>query len=278
MTVKDRPYWVREPQQPTLDRLNAIGQIVADHDEQLTVRAITYKLYGEEVHGKELENAYNRTCKDVVRARVLGKVPWDAVSEERIEQGGGGGWSSLEAYLEYHLDVDRLTDLFRRDRSPAHERPIQVWFEKATVIDYFSEVCREYGVRYTCTRGQMPWTAKKNAADDLDPDTVILYFGDNDEKGREIRDVIARDLHFLADRLGTESPTVEWAGVTDAHEGEYDLPRDARLDGVEPDDLRGMVAEAIREYVDMAALERLVGEESDQRDELRSTLQEVLGE
>lgn len=276
MTVRERPYWVREPQQATMDRLHAIQAIVEAYDEQLTVRAITYKLYGESVHGKELENAYNRTSKDLVRARVLGIVPWSAISEERVKKGGGGGWANLEAYLDYHLDVDRLTDMFRRDRSPAHERPIQVWFEKATVMDYISEVCRDFGVKYVCPRGQMPWTAKKNAADALNPDTVILYFGDNDEKGREIRDVIDRDLHFLARKLGTEAPHIRWAGVTDQHESEYDLPRNARLDGVEPDDLRDMVRAAIREYVDLDTLNQIVATEEEQRAELRDTLREVL--
>lgn len=274
MVVQDRPYWVREPTQNTMERLQSIAGIVENHDRQLTVRAITYKLYGEEVHGKELENAYSRTCKDVVRARVLGLVPWSAISEERVQRGGGGGWRGPESYLQQRLDPDSVAQGFRLDRSPAHERPLQVWYEKDTVTDFFREVCREFGVRYVCTRGQMPWTAKKNAADDLPEDALILYFGDNDPKGREIRDVIRRDLRFLADRLDEKPPSVEWAGVTDDHEERFDLPGEARLDGVDPGDLQEMVADEIREHVDVDELERIVTQEGDHRDEIRETMRD----
>lgn len=276
MTVSETPYWVRTPQGAVRERIEQIARIVDDQDEKLTVRAITYKLYGEEVHGKELERAYNRTCKDVVRARVLGAIPWSAVSEERVESGGSTGWSSRDAYLDYHLDVDRLANGFKLNREPAHERPIRVWFEKATVLEYVAEVCREYGVLYTCTRGQMPWTAKKNAADELDPDTAILYFGDNDDKGREIRDVIDRDLRYLADEIGATPPDVLWAGVDAEHEARFELPPNARLDGLDPGDLRDLVAESIRGFVDEEHLEQIVANEADERELIRQTLDDVL--
>lgn len=277
MTVQERPYWVRTPQGQVKERLHRIAEIVDSHEEKLTVRSITYKLYGKDTHGKDLSRAYTNTCKDVVRARVLGLVDWNDISEERVLSGHhAGGFDGPDDYLKYKLDPERLARGFRRDRTPAHERPIRVWFEKATVDDYFRDVCRRFGVNWICTRGQLNWTTKKQAAEELDPETVILYFGDNDEKGEEIKDVIERDPTYLAGELDSEPPNVEWAGITVDHEARFGLPSNSRLDGLEPSDLKQIVAENIRRFVDTDRLDEIIVAEAEEEDEVRGRLREAL--
>jgi len=284
MTVDRNPYWTSDPRAETRERLERLAEVVEQQDDPITVRALTYKLHPE-AHGDDLNRAYNTTCKDAVRARHLGLVSWGDIKEGRVEDANPRTYSGVESYLSLRLNVDHLVRRYSLDKTPAHERRIEAWFEKATVVSEFEAVCSEYDVRCISTRGQMPWSAKKAAADRLGGDAVILYFGDNDEKGREICDVIERDLAHLAAENGadgvgkdtTPPPTVEWCGITDEHEPRFGLPSGARLDGLDPDDLREIIREAITEYVDADEFARLVEQEREDRERLRDRLESAFG-
>ena len=278
--IDERPYWAATPRQPTLDRLDRLASIVSEHGEPMTVRAITYKLYPD-AHGQDLTKDYNKTCKDAVRARVLGLVPWDSIKEGRVESGGQRlGDGDPSAYLDRCLDADRIAADYHVDRTEAHRVPIEVWFEKATVVDDFEDVCGPLDARYVCTRGQSPWTTKRQASQRLSGDARILYFGDNDEKGREIANVIDRDLRYLAAETDGDdgAPTVEWCGVTEEHEARFGLPAGARLDGLDPADLRSIIEESVGRYIDQDALDNLAERETDARNPIRATLDGLLGD
>lgn len=282
MAVDANPYWTSEPRASTLERLERLAAVVGEQDDPITVRALTYKLHPE-AHGDDLNRAYNTTCKDAVRARHLGLVSWSDIKEGRVEDEQPREYRSVDAYLNIRLNVNHLARQFTLDKTPAHERPIEAWFEKATVLDEFESVCSSYGVRCISTRGQMPWAAKKAAADRLDGDALILYFGDNDAKGREICDVIERDLRYLAaenadgNADAATPPTVEWCGVSDEHEARFDLPTGARLDGLEPDDLREIIRGAVTEYIDLDEFDEIAEKERQDKERLRDRLETVFG-
>ena len=273
MAVDTDPYWTSKPRSDTMDRLERLAEVVEEQDDPITVRALTYKLHPND-HGKELTRSYKNTCRDAVRARHLGLVPWDDIKEGRIEEERPHSYRSVDSYLRIKLRVDRLVRGYTLDKTPAHDRRIEAWYEKATVADEFETICSEYDVRCISTRGQMPWSAKKAAADRLDGDAVILYFGDNDEKGREICDVIERDLTYLSD--SGEAPEVRWAAVTEEDEARLGLPPEARLDGLEPDDLRQVIRESITEYIDIDEHERLVEQEEEDKDRIRDRAETML--
>ena len=278
--IDERPYWAATPRQPTLDRLDRLASIVTEHGEPMTVRAITYKLYPD-AHGQDLTNAYTRTVKDAVRARVLGLIPWDSIKEGRVQSGGQSkGHGDPSVYLDRRLDADRMAAGYHVDRTEAHRVPIEVWFEKATVVDDFADVCQPLDARYVCTRGQPPWTTKRQASQRLPDDARILYFGDNDEKGREIAAVIDRDLRYLAAEADGDgdAPTVEWCGVTEEQEARFGLPAGARLDGLDPGDLRSIIEESVGRYIDQDALDNLAERETDARNPIRATLDGLLGD
>ncbi|MCJ2531433.1 MAG: hypothetical protein LN413_03850 [Candidatus Thermoplasmatota archaeon] len=259
MTVEMRPYWQRKTSEAVMERLRFIAELTASTER--TVRNITYKLYPD-LHGKALDRAYNTTIKDVVRGRIMGLVPWKNIRESRVRWRSPDGFASKEAFLKSLLDKDfwRGHSLSKR---PSHRRPLEVWFEKDTVEPEFGSICRKYSIPYLSTRGQLTWTAKKNSSR-LTAEHLILYFGDRDEKGVEIRDVIERDLRYLG--IPCE---MKWCAVTEEQEERFDLPSGARLDGFDLRDLPTVIEEAVSEWIDGDRYEAIKRQEAAERRELR---------
>lgn len=270
MAKSNKPYWMREPRGKVRERLRKIKDIVKK-EGKITVRRITYKLFPD-THGKELDRKYNTAIKDVVRARIRDIIPWETIKEERVREGGGPGYRGPEEYLDFILDIDDLVRMYSRDKTPAHKEKIEVWFEKSTVEDVFSRVCRKYDVKYASTRGQVTWTFKKKAAERLEDGTKILYFGDNDDEGKEIKDVFERDLEYL----GADVDVI-WAAVTDEQEKRYDIPARSRLDALSTDDLEEIIGRNVLDYIDEAKLNKIQRREKKDKNKIRNRLEEVLG-
>lgn len=260
MTAEARPYWLRRPSKQVAERLLKIASICAGTVR--TVRNITYRLYPN-LHGKDLDRAYNTTVKDVVRARLAGLVSWDSIREERVTRRSPDGFRDRDAFVDSLVDPEFWRG-YSLSRRPAHRRPIEVWFEKSTVEPEFARVCRRYDIPYLSTRGQLTFTAKRNA-DRLPDGHVVLYFGDNDEKGHEIRDVIERDTTYLGFRAN-----LKWVCVTREQEERFGLPDGARLDGLELEDLESIIEEEVLRYVDQDVLAQIEREENRDLQVLRS--------
>lgn len=273
MAVDENPYWARSPQQATEERLKELADILDEYDEPITVRALTYKAHPD-AHGKQLKKKYQDTVADCVRGRTQGYIQWESLKEERTGHNVPvGGFDEVDNYLETALNAEKIARRFRRDKTPAHKQKVECWFEKATVADDFKEVCHPYDIRQVSTRGQVTWTTKKHAADRLGGDAVIIYFGDNDDKGREIPDVLERDLNYLTDE---NAPDVIWGGVTEEHERKYGMPSESRLDAFEPQDLRDIIRENVEKYINMKQYRQIVEEEEQQKHEIRDQLDDML--
>jgi hypothetical protein len=261
VTVDKNPYWSRRPDDRTLLRLHQIGELTKN--DERTVRNITYKLYPD-LHGKDLDRKYNTTIKDVVRGRILGMIPWENIRESRVGLVNGSGFEDVKNFMDFQTDPSNLIEWFSRDKTPSHKRYFECWFEKDTVSQEFSEVCEKYDVPYMAIRGQLTWTEKNNSARErLDDDSLILYFGDNDEKGREIIDVIKRDLVYR----GCDCE-IRWVAVTEEQEQRFDLPTNARIDGFELADLKELIEEVVLRYIDNDIYQKILTQEKKEMDRL----------
>jgi len=261
MTMQIKPYWMVEPSNKVKKRLEKIQKVGSI---ERTVRKITYILYPK-LHGKDLENAYNTTIKDVVRARILGMIPWKNIRENRCKFKNLEGYRNIKAFLATQ-EKDDLHLYYSRTKRPAHKYPFLVWFEKETVEPEFESVCRKYNVPWLNGRGQPTWTAKHDMAIKImDWNWKILYFGDNDEKGHEIYDVIKRDLKYQKCK-----PRMKWCMMTDKIEKKYDLPPNARLDGLELDELKIEIEKVIRKHIDIPHYETILRIEKKEKEELKN--------
>lgn len=263
MPVDMFPYWMKRPAGRTFQRLEKIRDII-DDEGTCTVRRVLYRLYPS-LHGAALDKKYNTTIKDVVRARILGMVPWGAIRESRVEYHGGTGWNDVDDFVNFKTDLGFLASTYCRDRTPCQLRPIVVLFEKNTVVQEFNRVCNDYDIPWMSTRGQLTWTEKnKSATQRFDDETLILYFGDNDEKGREIMDVIERDLNYRGCRA-----EIKWVAVTEEQEEEYGLPSEARIDGFKLSDLEALIRKIILEYIDDYVYKDILDQEKEDKERIR---------
>lgn len=263
MPVDMIPYWMKRPAARTFRRLEKIRDIV-DAEGECTVRRVLYALYPH-LHGTALDKKYNTTIKDVVRARILGMIPWSSILEAYVDFHDGVGWDDVDEYVNHKTDLESLADNYCRDRSPSHLRHIAVFFEKNTVVKTFRQVCDEYDVAWVSTRGQLTWTEKnKSATERFSDGDLILYFGDNDEKGREIMDVIERDLRYRG--CGAE---IRWVAVTEEQEEKYGFSRGARIDEFKVSDLKELVEETILEFIDTDIYDKILEQEEEDRERIR---------
>ena len=267
MAVDSYPYWMKPPSPKVLERLKKIAALV--RGSKRTVRNIAYALYPN-LHGKELDNAYNVTIKDVVRCRIMGLIPWSAIKESRCTFTNEKGHKDLDAFYKWWENFD-LTDHYELTRKPAHTRKILVWFEKETVQDEIGGVCDRYHIPWVCGRGQATWSIKERMSKFLNSEWTLVYLGDNDEKGREIYQVIKRDLKHMNCHC-----KFEWAGITDEQEEELGIPEESRLDGMELDVLEELVESIVLENIDKDILAEIEEEEEKHMEILKGKIIKII--
>jgi hypothetical protein len=234
-------YWMGIPTPSTLERHNKIIQILGDGIK--TVRNITYKMYPH-LKGTLLDNAYKTTIKDLVRLRVTGQIRFNQIKEVRTKLNNTRGYHDVKEFKNTK-ESQNPSDLYKRNRRPAHTQTIEVWFEKETVIDDFETVCGEYDIPTLTTRGDPQWSTIKKASDRLTEDHLILYFGDNDKRGRQIYQEIQDFIEYLS-----MERWFQWCGLTYEQEERFGLPPNSRIDGLNTNDLRTIIKETILLYID----------------------------
>lgn len=248
-------YWMAKSDENTQIRLNKIMMILGNSIR--TVRNIAYKLYPN-LHGKALDNAYTNTIRDTVKLRTAGLISFEQIKETRAHVRNVQGYKDIEDFIKCQIKTD-LSQYYFLTRRPSHIQPIETWFEKETIIDDFEEICGDYDIPTLSMRGKPQWSSLKKASDRLTDDHIVLYFGDNDEVGRQIYQTIQDYIHFL----GCEC-TFRWCGITDEQEKKYGLPSNARIDGLDTEDLHEVIETEILKYIDIDKLKKI--EEQEEKD------------
>lgn len=259
MSMEKNPYWMRKPKKDVIKRIEKIKEIIGEGVR--TVRNITYKLYPN-LHGKELDIKYNLTIKDTVRARTSRVIGFEQIRETRTRLHDYQGYQNVDDFIDSYM-IDNLEDYYKRNKRPIHLKHFEVWFEKATVEPEFQSVCYKYDIPCVCVRGQAQWsTLNKGSKRDI---PMILYFGDNDDKGYEILNVIKRDMKLV----WNQEIKFVWCGITSEQEKKYKLPENSRIDVLELDDLKELVEDVIKQHIDMNMYQKILSQEERDKEHLR---------
>jgi hypothetical protein len=250
----------------------------------LTLRQVYYQLVAAlVVENKEVE--YKKLSRMLVKARLDGLIPWEALEDRaRATLHSGGFWDKSHFIAK---ELNGFLAGYRRDLLQSQDVALEVWVEK----DALSHVCHRaafpYCVPVVVARGfssvsylnECRRRVKGNTA--AGKRTVILYFGDLDPSGWEMLPAMLTTLQGEMG-LGEQVEGKRYALVP-KQVGDYSLPQsidamkdtDTRtpkfkamlrkagypdtlageLDALPPATLEGLVEGAIRENLDLSRFE-----------------------
>lgn len=275
--MRDRGGWTDNTLQ-YVDRVNEVLKDLRDY-WPLTLRQVYYQL----VAAGNIQNntgQYNKLSRILTKARLDGKVSWDAIEDRARSTLSSYRWGDSETYIK--AATEQFLGYFRRDLLQSQGIAIEVWVEK----DALSRVCERaadvYGVPVIVARGfssvSYVHECRKRVLENRKngKNTQILYFGDLDPSGWEMlpamMETLKREMK-LGDmvegiRCALELNQVETYNLpknpdalkpTDTRAKKYmklfgDLA--VELDALKPSILEELVKESIIAHLDLSRLSK----------------------
>jgi hypothetical protein len=255
-----------------------------------SVRAVAYQLFNRKIIESMAKKCTNRVSEHLVTARKAGIVPWAWIVDESREAEYAGTWSDVDSY------VNTMLSYYRKDRWTQQPHRVEVWSEKGTVRGTLAPVLRKYGVIFRNMHGFTSWTVSHDAARECRQDprpTTILYVGDYDPSGMYMSEVDLPENRFawegvpvairrlaIYEEPAREARLLSFPVADKAHDKRYPWWKAMgygdtcwELDAMNPNDLRGVVAAAIEEYIDWDAWLRCDAVEAAENTSMRQLLQ-----
>jgi hypothetical protein len=248
----------------------------------LTVRQIHYRLLGIDaplIHAAKADSRYGNNIKSyrslidiAARARVSGKVPWEAIDDETRPVELNDAFDNTAEFLRNELSG--FLKGYWRDLLQTQPHHIEMLGEKLTVQSMLQPIAHEYTMPLTIMRGQNVLPPKKAIYDRYQKSgkdkLILLPVNDLDPVGDSIPEDLVKsfrrdfgvkniEVYKIAltisqvEEFGLEpsmdakegSPTydkfVDKYGITDAYE----------LESMEPSDLADTLRSAINEVLDL---------------------------
>lgn len=294
----------------TLAIIVQANRFIAEYGgHSLTVRQLFYRFVATNTfpdswrdieHGgtKNTDKNYKRLGAILGDARYAGLIDWDHIEDRNREAQQVRDWSSGRAAL------DELANAFRFNRWGTQPFYVELWSEKAALAGVLGSIAVEYHVPLMVTRGYSSASAMKDSADRISERChgrqvrpVILYVGDHDPSGEDmVRDCRERLAEFRA----PEWLDVRKVAITMEQVEQYKPPpnplktkrgklSDSRAkrylaehghssweaDALPPDELRKLVTDTLKAYVDKEAMDKVIGEENEIRAKLKAVAKKI---
>ncbi|CAN5681904.1 hypothetical protein BH23CHL8_BH23CHL8_28830 [soil metagenome] len=256
--------------------LKAAIEVIGSASMAMTVRQVFYQLVSRQV----VENSrsrYQAVSDLLVAARREGIIAWTAIEDRLRRPRHVAMWHDLGSF------IGAVRRSYRRDVWADQPRRVEVWLEKDALSGIFEDVLAPYGVTLNVGRGYDGWSSVHAAAERLDDDDVVLYFGDFDASGEDM-------VRSLRERLADQGaePTIIKCALTFEDISRYRLPPDfakasdtraaaftarygerssVELDALPVDVLVARLQTSVEDHLDMGALARTRADE--ERDQAR---------
>jgi hypothetical protein len=278
MTKRTRPkgYATWAPQQHTRALIADVQEILRDQADYLplTARQVFYRLVGVYGYPKD-ENAYERLCNALGRARRAGIIPFENLRDDGAVILEAEHYEDPDAFYGY---VRRLGASYERDKLARQPVDMRVYCEAAGMMQQLARTCEPYSVPvYSCS-GFDSLTAKHGLARHCartfiyrGKPTVILHLGDHDPSGVSIYESMKEDvLAFVAGDLSHVRPeavvSFERVALRPHHIDHYQLTtyppkatdlrsgrwsgETCQLEALPPDTLAGVLNDAVTWHLD----------------------------
>jgi len=269
----------------TRDLVETARDILAE-GQPMTVRQVFYQLVSRQVI-KNNRGQYQAVSSALVDARREGIIPWEWIEDRLRRPRHVSMWSGLPDF------ADTCRRSYRLDVWSSQPCYVEAWLEKDALSGIFEDVLNPYGVTLNVGRGYDGWSSIHNAAvrfNEKTEDVVVLYFGDFDPSGEDMK----RSLEDRLESLGCRPEIIKCA-LTHDDIRRYKLPPDfakktdtraaafvaehgdisVELDALPVDVLRARLKAEIESRMDLKALVRVKKKEDLDRARLTSWLRKT---
>lgn len=271
-------------------------EVISQYQIRLTVRQIYYRLVSAGVL-KNTRSSYNMLDSVLTKARLNGKVPFNAIEDRSRSflSGDKSVFETPEDFMEWRINA--LQDSHWHYDLPFWlDQPeyVEVWIEKDALSSLFLQICEKYRVRLFPCKGYSSLTFLHEAAEHLrtvGKPTTILYFGDFDMRGKDIERYITQRLKDF-----NVNANVQRIALTREQIKLYNLPPQPakksdtlasqwietegdvawELDALEPNTLLSLVEQSILKHLDKDCLQRRDELLNQNRDKINVLVQSFL--
>jgi hypothetical protein len=235
-------------------------------------------------------SSYQDLSKLLVRARLTWRVSFDAIEDETRPQVNWNVWNNVGLFFREQLDGFLCG--YRRNLQQSQEAHVLLFVEKMTVQAIAERAAAPFHVPLCVGRGYPSITAVHEMAEQFRRSgkdrMVLLIASDFDPEGESIAD---RLTACLRDEFDVENITPVKVALTARQAEEMNLPQTLQakesssraagfiekhgrtvyeLEAIEPDELQGIISDAIESVLDMKALRRERQREADDARELEA--------
>jgi len=231
-----------------IEQADAICRAYAASGYSLTLRQLYYQFVARGlIENKERE--YDNLGTLISHARLAGMIDWEHIVDRTRELEDQPHWGTAtdEGDDAAHEFVRSVMPQFRTAKWSSQPTRIEVWVEKAALVDVVARPARRADIPYFACRGyhsqSSAWEAAQRLEGYLDAGAervVVLHLGDHDPSGidmtRDIRDrfsvfldgdgydpyaVEIRRVALTMDQVREHKPPPNPAKLTDSRIGTY---------------------------------------------------------
>lgn len=271
---RPRGYAAWRPQAKTRALLEQVEEIFVMYEDflPLTVRQVYYALVGNYDYAKT-DNAYERLCEHLVRARRARVIPFDWLRDDGVVVAQHRWFDGPADFWDH---VGHQARGYERDKQAGQPVYVELWTEAAGMMPQLARVAERYSVPVYSCGGFASLPAVRQIVDrayQRNVPTVLLHVGDLDPSGEAVFEHIVEDAsEFLADDriIQTQEIIAERVALKSWQVTEFGLPtspakstdsRSAKWKGgtcqveaLPPNVLANLVAGSIEKYLNLDLL------------------------
>ncbi len=273
-----------------IERANDILEEYAEQGYRLTLRQLYYQLVARDMVPNAVRE-YSKLSETCVIGRMNGLIDWDAMEDRLRKPYLTYAVGSIKEAIEDTISQDK------RNRQEGQPYNIEIWTEKDAVSNILKRVSIYYHVRLMVNRGYTSCSAMYEAYNRVnrtphEDGSVILYVGDHDPSGMDmLRDINDRLEEFGAGgdfkvvpvaltmaQIEKYQPPPNPAKISDPRAGWYIREfgdKSWELDALPPEVLEKIVKRAVLAQLDSDIFDEMLGQESDDIENLRDMLKEL---
>ena len=271
----------------SLDMIARCNAVIDEYQAQgfvLTLRQLYYQMVARDIIPNTLRS-YKNLGELVVKARLAGKMDWDAIEDRTRNLARLASWDGPSEI------IDAVARQYREDLWADQPHYVEVWIEKEALVGTIAATCDELRVPYFACRGYTSVSELYGAGKRFEEarvngrEPVILHLGDHDPSGIDMTrdnrertalfaygDVLVERLALNGDQIRRYNPPPNSAKATDSRFTDYARrfgDSSWELDALEPSVINQLIRDAVAVYRDDDTWDAAVERERERRRELR---------